>query len=308
MRKTCLNSILELADSDPRVFFVGSDLGYKVLEEFRLRHPRRFLMEGVSEAAVLGLAAGLSMDGKIVYVNTIATFLVRRGFEQLAIDLCQQNLPVRLVGNGGGLVYAPLGATHMAFEDVSLLRALPNITILSPCDAQEMRRLMPLTLDHPGPVYIRLGKGGDPVVSSPDAPLAIGRAVPMADGGDVLLLTSGIMLGHVLAARELLARDGISCAVLHFPTLKPLDDEAIRQAAGRAGLVVTVEENALNGGLGEAVAALLLERGPVPRAFLRLGLPDRFPDHYGSQADILRMLGLDAQGIAKSVRARMQAL
>ena len=166
MRRTCLDMVYELAKVDPRIFFIGSDLGYGTLKEFREEIPERFFMEGVSEANVVGMAAGLAMEGKIPYVNTIATFITRRCFEQIVLDLCLHNVRVRLIGNGGGLVYAPLGPTHLATEDISIMRACPGMTIVAPADADEMRRLMPLTVEHDGPIYIRLAKGFDPIVNT----------------------------------------------------------------------------------------------------------------------------------------------
>ena len=139
MRKTCLNTIYEIAKKDKKILFIGSDLGPGVLSDFKKNMPKRFFMEGVSEQSIIGLSAGLAMEGFKPYVNTIATFITRRCFEQLAIDLCLHNLPVKIIGNGGGLVYAPLGPTHQAIEDISILRSLPNMTIIAPCDAVEMR-------------------------------------------------------------------------------------------------------------------------------------------------------------------------
>ena len=150
MRKTCLDMVYQLAKQDGRVFFVGSDLGVGTLQQFKTEMPDRFFMEGVSEAAIVGMAAGLAMDGKVVYINTIATFLTRRCFEQIVLDLCAHNVRVRLIGSGGGMVYAPLGPTHEATDDIAILRAVPRMTIIAPADADEMRRLMPLTVDHPG--------------------------------------------------------------------------------------------------------------------------------------------------------------
>src|SRR2546426_4014196 len=152
MRKVCLDMVHELARRDERIFFIGSDLGIGTLKQFKVQMPERFLMEGVSEANVVGVAAGLALEGKIVYVNTIATFLTRRCFEQVALDLCLHNTNVRLIGNGGGLVYAPLGPTHLAIEDIAILRALPNMTILAPADAEEMRRLVPPAGEQHGPI------------------------------------------------------------------------------------------------------------------------------------------------------------
>ena len=161
MRKTSLDLVYQLAKKDERVFFIGSDLGVGTLDEFRREIPDRFLMEGVSEMNIVGMAAGLALEGKIVYVNTIATFLTRRCFEQNVLDLGLHNVRVRLISNGGGVVYAPLGPTHLAIDDLAIMRTIPNMTIVAPSDAEEMKRLMPLTIDHPGPIYIRLGKGGD---------------------------------------------------------------------------------------------------------------------------------------------------
>src|SRR6185503_18910737 len=154
MRETCLDQVYHLAKTDPRIVFVGSDLGVGTLKKFKDEMPERFFMEGISEMHVVGMAAGLALEGSVVYVNTISTFLTRRCFEQVAVDVCLHNLDVRLIGNGGGLVYAPLGPTHLAIEDISIFRALPNMAIVAVADAEEMKRLMPQTVDHKGPMYI----------------------------------------------------------------------------------------------------------------------------------------------------------
>src|SRR5437660_2473402 len=208
MRKVCLDMVYELARRDERIFFIGSDLGIGTLKQFKAQMPERFLMEGVSEANVVGVAAGLALEGKIVYVNTIATFLTRRCFEQVALDLCLHNTNVRLIGNGGGVVYAPLGPTHEAIEDIAIFRALPRMTILAVADAEEMRRMMPATVDHPGPIYIRLGKGGDPIVTK-DGPFEIGKAVLMREGSDCLIVSTGITLKAALDAATALEPAGI---------------------------------------------------------------------------------------------------
>src|SRR5437870_247971 len=178
MRKTCLDQVYELAKKDERIFFIGSDLGFETLKEFKKEIPGRFFVEGVSEANLVSMSAGLAMEGKIVYANTIATFLSRRCFEQIVLDMAVHHTNVRLIANGGGVVYAPLGPTHLAIDDIAILRAVPNMTIVAPCDAEEMKRLMPLTVDYAGPIYIRLAKGGDPIVSSEKIPFVIGKAMP----------------------------------------------------------------------------------------------------------------------------------
>lgn len=301
MRKACLQMVHELARSDQRVVFIGSDLGAGTLTEMRQEFPERYLMEGVSEANILGMAAGLALEGKVPYVNTIATFLTRRVMEQVALDLCLHNASVRLIGNGGGMVYAPLGPTHMATDDLALLRPMPNMTILAPADAREMRRLMPLTVDHPGPIYIRLAKGYDAVVTPKDYPYRIGEAVPLRRGRQLLLVTTGVTAQLALAAAELLAPRGLEATVLHMPTVKPLDREALLEAAAPAEVVLSVEEHVVTGGLGSAVAEVLAEAHPGGRfRFRRLGIPDVFPDQYGSQASLMRRYGITTEGIIEA--------
>src|SRR5678816_4446075 len=176
MRQTCLNMVYDLAKRDERVVFVGSDLSPGLLADMKRDMPERWYMEGVTEQNLIGMSAGLAKEGYIPYSNTIATFITRRCYEQVAVDLCLHKLPVRLIGNGGGMVYAPLGPTHLAIEDISILRALPNMTVTAVADADEMRRMMPQTVDHKGPIYIRLAKGYDPIVTNDSVPFRLGRA------------------------------------------------------------------------------------------------------------------------------------
>jgi transketolase len=304
MRKTCLDQVHELAKRDDRVVFIGSDLGVGTLAAFRDEMPERFFMEGVSEQNIIGMAAGLALEGYIPYVNTIATFLTRRCYEQIAVDLCMHNLPVRLIGNGGGLVYAPLGPTHLATEDIAIMRALPRMTIVAPSDAEEMKRLMARTPELDGPCYIRLAKGGDEVISKAELGFEIGEAILLREPGRCLFVSTGVATTRALQAAELLAAQGIDCGVLHAHTVKPLDEARILEWAGEVAAIVTVEEHTLIGGLGSAVAELLVDRwaGAGP-ALLRLGIPDRFPDKYGSQDELLAHFGLDGAGIAASVHA-----
>jgi transketolase len=303
MRKKSLDMVYELAKKDERIFFIGSDLGVGTLDNFRQEMPDRFFMEGVSEANIVGMAAGLALEGKIVYVNTIATFLTRRCFEQVVLDLGLHNVNVRLIANGGGVVYAPLGPTHLAIDDIAIMRAVPNMTIVAPCDADEMARLMPQTVDHKGPIYIRLGKGGDPIVSSDAAPFRIGRAIPMVVGDDVLLVTTGITLKLALEAAAALKTQGIATTVLHMPTVKPLDAESFLTYARRADAIVSIEEHTIIGGLGGALAEVIAEAGFEPaRRFRRIGIPDLFPHGYGSQASMMARCEITAERTIAVVR------
>lgn len=306
MRKRCLNMVYELAKKDPRILFVGSDLGHGTLDEFKEEMPERFFMEGISEASVIGMAAGLAMRGKIPYVNTIATFFTRRALEQIAVDLCMHKAKVRIIGNGGGTVYAPLGSTHLALEDISLMRALPNMTVTAVCDADEMERLMPQTVDVPGPTYIRLGKGYDEIVSRPENGFELGRAIHYRKGTDALIVTTGVGLQEAVGAAELLDGAGVSCGIMHVHTVKPLDTEQLLDAMADVPVIVVAEENTVYGGLGSAVAELVAEAGFNPaKRFKRIGIPDIFPDVYGTQKEIMADFGLSPTGLRDAVAGLM---
>ncbi len=303
MRKTSLDAVYELAKRDKRVVFIGSDLGIGTLKQFKAEMPERFFMEGVSEAHLVTMAAGLGLEGKVVYINTIATFLTRRCYEQVCLDLSLHHTNVRLIGSGGGVVYAPLGPTHQAIEDIAIFRTLPGMTIVAPCDAEEMKRLMPQTLDWDGPMYIRLGKGGDAVVSRPELGFQIGKALLVREGSDALIVTTGITLQPALAAAALLEQSGISAGVLHMHTVKPFDTEALLAQAARVPAILSIEEHTIIGGLGSAVAETLAEADfSTPKRFKRIGIPDVFPDKYGSQATLLARYGITAEGAVAEVR------
>jgi len=299
MRKACLLAVHELARRDDRVVFIGSDITKQNLEAFAAEYPERFFMEGIYEGHIVGMAAGLALAGKIPYINTIATFLTRRCFEQIVVDLCLHGLPVRLLGSGGGTVYAPLGPTHLAIEDIAILRAIPNMTVVAPCDADEMRRLMDRTLDWPGPIYVRIAKGGERIVSSDERPFEIGRAIALREGGKVLLVSTGITTQIALDAADILAGSGLPATVLHVHTVKPLDHDRLLWHASRAIAVLTIEEHTLSGGLGSAVAETLMDAGRGGIQFARLGFPDVFTDELGSQADIMAAHGLTADNLAR---------
>ena len=305
MRATCQNMVYELAKADERVIFIGSDLSPGLLSGMKRDMPDRYFMEGVTEANVIGMAAGLAMEGYVPYVNTIATFITRRCYEQVAVDLCLHKLPVRLIGNGGGLVYAPLGPTHLAIDDIAIMRALPNMTVVAVCDAPEMTRFMRESVDWPLPIYIRLAKGGDPVVSRDEHGFRIGKAIVMRQACSprpVVLLATGVMTTNCLAAAERLAENGIDASVVHFHTVKPLDADAVLGHAAGAQAIVTVEEGTMIGGFGSAVTDILIanDANGLPK-LVRLGLPDEFPHHYGGQNDLWEYYGLLPHQIAATV-------
>jgi transketolase len=306
MRKTALECVHKLAQHDKRVLFIGSDLGHGVLEKMKNELPDQFFMEGVSEQYIIGMAAGLAMEGFIPYVNTIATFLTRRCYEQVAVDLCMHDLPVRLIANGGGGVYAPLGPTHLAVEDIAIMRALPNMAVVAPCDADEMNRLMMSTLEWPHPIYIRLARGGDPIVSKDDLGFELGKSIKMKTGADGLFVTTGAMTQLALETADILKAKGVDIGVLHVHTIKPFDASGVISAIENVKAVVTVEEHIVNGGLGSAVLESCSELRPelLPK-ISRIGIPDKFATEYGSQGSLLKHWGITADNLVAAMMKKL---
>jgi len=304
MRKTALNCIYELAQRDERVVFIGSDLGSGVLDEFKKKYPTRFFMEGIAEQHVVGMAAGMAKEGFIPYVNTIATFLTRRCFEQNVIDLGLHNTNVRLVANGGGVVYAPLGPTHLAIEDIAIMRTIPNMTIVAPADAEEMRRLMLQTIDYKGPIYIRLAKGYDPIITDSDIPFEIGKAITYGSGGNVLLITTGITLGIAKEVSKKLKGKDIDTTILHMHTIKPFDVDKLIKVAENADVIIPIEEHTIIGGLGSACAEVILEAGFLSaKKFKRIGINDKFPLGYGRQEDMMMRQNITVERVLESLES-----
>ena len=301
MRKTCLEMVYELAIIDSRVVFIGSDLGTGTLNRFKKEMPERFFMEGISESNIIGLAAGLAMEGKIPYVNTIASFITRRAYEQIVLDVCLDNLNVRLIGNGGGGVYAPLGPTHMTFEDIAIMRCIPNMTIFAPADANEMKKIMLQTTQHSGPIYLRLAKGYEPVVTDQESIFEIGKSVVMTKGKDAILFTTGITLKIALDCAEVLSSKGFDISVVHLPTIKPLDKNVL-SLIKNIPVVVTVEEHSLIGGFGSALGEIILEENfENPIKFKRIGVSDIFPDEYGSQSSLMERFSITQINLVNTI-------
>ncbi len=302
MRKTSLECVYELAKKDKRVIFVGSDLGPGVLDDFKKNIPDRFFMEGVAEQYIIGMSAGLAKEGFIPYVNTISTFITRRCYEQVAIDLCLHNLPVRLIGNGGGLVYAPLGPTHLAIEDISLMRSIPNMTIISPCDANEMKNLMMQTADYKSPIYIRLGRGGEEVVTNSVTSFEIGKGILLKKPKEVLIISCGTMTQKSLKVSKILSEQNIEAGVLHINTIKPIDQEKIINNSKNCKLIVTLEEHVRTGGLGSSVLECINDNNKnYMNKVLRIGLEDKFPEQYGNQQSLQDASGLSDTQIVNNI-------
>ncbi len=298
MRNALIDELTMLAEADPRVVLIVNDVGFSVVEGFQARHTDRFINAGVAEANMIGMAAGLALTGHRVFVYAIAPFTTYRVIEQIRLDLCRSRLPVTLVGLGGGFTYGQLGTTHHATEDIAMLRALPNMQVLAPCDAFEARSLMPHLGTGDGPVYLRLEKAGEIAVHASKPDVAPGRGVRVRWGADVTLVACGTMVQVALAAAERLASQGVDAGVISAVSIKPLDSVLLDEL--RARPVVTVEEHSVIGGLGGALAEAAADAGaPAPR--LRIGVPDRYAEVGGDQAYLRSLMGLTPEGIAERV-------
>jgi transketolase len=300
VRKAFIKALTEAAARDPRVWLLTGDMGFSVFEDFAARYPDRFLNAGVAEANMTGVAAGLALSGFLPYIYSITPFVTMRCYEQLRIDVGYQNQNVRVVGGGAGLCYGSAGGTHHALEDISLMRSIPNMTVVCPGDPHEVTAAVKYSLGLAGPLYIRLGRDGDPLIHSDEVTLQTGKAITLREGTDACLIATGNILGNALKAADELQKQGISTRLISMPFIKPIDRDAILSAAHETGAVFTVEEHSLIGGLGSAIAEVLAESGK-PVRFQRLAIPDRFFKEVGSQKYLRSLVGLSVTGIAKSV-------
>lgn len=307
MRNAFARELNELAAADERIVLLSGDIGNRMFDSFKERFPTRFYNCGVAEANMMGVAAGLAMNGLRPVVYTIVPFVTTRCLEQIRVDVCYHNVPVTIVGVGGGLSYAGLGATHHSCEDIAFLRVLPHMSVVCPGDAVETRLALRAALQHGGPVYIRIGKKGEPVIYTQEPAFAIGKAIRLRPGTDATLLSTGNMLPTALAVADILAQQNMSAGVTSFPTVKPLDEATLDDAFAKSALVVTMEEHSVLGGLGGAVAEWRADHPDGPARLLRIGTPDTFLHEGGNQQHARRRLGLDPEAIANRIARRLAA-
>ncbi len=304
MRDAFAAALTRIALADERVCLVLADLGVGVFDGLERGAPERLFNAGVAEQAMVGVATGLAHAGKRAVAYSIAPFITSRAHDQVRIDVAAGRADVTLVGVGGGVGYGYLGPTHHAIDDLAAMRALPNMTVLCPCDPHDAAGATEAALALDGPVYLRLGKNGEPPLLPARTSFTIGAAARVREGRDVTIASTGPILASAIVAAEELAQDGIDAAILHFGTVKPLDEEAVRDALDATGLIVALEEHSVIGGFGGAIAEVAAEVG-IGRV-VRAGFPDRFVDEVGSREHILTHYGLDAAGVRARVRAALQ--
>lgn len=266
---------------------------------FRDAFPDRFIEIGVAEQNLVTVGAGLAAMGKIPFVSSYAAFSPGRNWEQIRTTICLNDMPVKIIGAHTGLYTGKDGATHQMLEDIALMRVLPNMVVLAPCDSIEAEKMTLAMAADPRPNYMRLAREALPVLTTADTPFEIGPAYVFEQGEDITLIATGTMTYQALVARDLLYKDGIDAEVIHVPTIKPLDAETILKSARKTGAVITIEEAQINGGLGGAVAELLAEQ--LPTKLKRVGMQDHFGES-GDPAELLEHFGLTAKHIRAHAR------
>ena len=300
MRTAYLDTLYDLASKDKKVYALISDNGAIVYDKYRKDLGAQYLNLGISEANMLGMAAGMASCGKIPFAYTIGAFLAYRAFEFIRNDICLQKQNVKIVGTGAGEVYSALGATHHSTEDLGGLRSLPNLTILSPASPLEVRKATIAAYEYDGPVYLRLGTNREPEIYTGDYPFEIGKGVTVREGKDITLIGTGSILKDVLDAAEMLQDIGVDARVINIHTIKPIDKEIIEQAIIETGKIVTIEDHNVIGGLGSAEAEVIAEYGSGV-TFRRLGLHG-FSEGYGNYAQVKAKNGIGVDSICKEVK------
>lgn len=292
-------ALVELGRTNPDVVALVGDLSESTMVSFFAKEfPDRFIQMGVAEQNMMNTAAGLSLLGKIPFLSTYGAFATCRCLDQIRVTVCYSDLNVKIGGAHGGISVGPDGATHQAMEEITMMRALPRMKVIVPCDYEETRKATHAAAEVWGPVYIRFGRENVPVVTSPDTPFEFGKGLQLRDGGDVALIACGVMVYEALEAADALVKKGIEARVINLHTVKPIDREIILRAAEDCGAIVTAEEHQINGGLGGAVAEVVVRGNPVPMEFV--AVDDRFGQS-GAPDELMTAFGLKSRDIVSAV-------
>jgi len=301
LREAFNRTLIELAQERPEILLLDADNATPATEGlFAEAFPDRFLQMGAAEQNMVGVAAGLATMGFRPYVSSYACFQVYRAHDQVRVLVAQTGLPVRLIGQSAGLLTGLTGKTHQSIDDVAVMRAMPGMTVLTPGDEVETADMLRWSLDFPGPIYLRLPRGTAPLLFDQTYRFELGKGVAVHEGGDIAIISAGIQTSRVLAAVPALEAAGIRPLVLHLPSLKPLDEDAIEEAARIAGVVVTVEDHSVIGGLGSAVCEVLAARYPVP--VHRIGIADCYAES-ASPDELIERYGISSSAVARSILA-----
>lgn len=300
MRLAFINTLIDIASGRDDIFLLTGDLGFSILERFRDKFPDRFINMGVAEANMMGVAAGLAMSCKTVVAYSITPFAVFRPFEQTRIDICYQDLNVKIIGVGSGYDYGTAGSTHHAIEDMAVMRALPGMTVLSPCDVHEVAACVEYALSRPGPFYIRISKDKNLQVHKGHVSLEEGRCIEIQPGKDAAIIATGAMVSRAEKLITLLRAAGIDSALYSLPFIKPIDKRQIIDIAASFKALFTLEDHSITGGLGSAIAEILAEKGNGV-SFKRFGLPDEFPHLVGSTDYLADEAGISMEKVKDEI-------
>ncbi|MBP2076016.1 transketolase family protein [Oceanobacillus polygoni] len=300
MRDALSKTILRLSEEDENVYVLDGDLATSTkVDIVANENPEKFLQMGIAEQNMMSVASGLATTGLQPWAFTFAAFLSKRAIDQIQVQIAQPNLNVKMVGGYSGLLTGLTGKTHQSLEDIAIFRTLANMVVLAPADSTEVEKVMEFAHQYDGPVYIRLARDAYPVIFSDDYQFELGKAVTLKEGSDVTIISTGTQTSRSLEAAEKLESEGISVAVVHMPSIKPLDKEAIVKAAESTGAIVTAEEHSIIGGLGSAVAETLVEEKPVP--MVRVGVRDRNAESGPNEA-MLQKYEISSDYVAAAVK------
>jgi transketolase len=292
--------LVELGRENPDVVVMGADVSGSVrVDLFAKEFPERFFSVGIAEQDMMGVAAGLTIAGKVAFASAYGEFATGRPFDQIRQSIAYSKLPVKICASHCGITVGPDGATHQSLEDISIMRTLPHMTVATPCDYLEMRKMMRATMEWNHPIYLRFFRDNTPVFTDESTPMVFGKANTLIEGKDVTVIACGLQVWEAILAEEDLAKEGISVRVLNMHTIKPIDREAIVKAATETGAIVTAEDHQRHGGLGSAVAEVLAETHPTPMEFVAVN--DTFGES-GPGADLMAKYGVDRDAIVKAVR------
>ena len=302
MRNTFVKTLIELAKKDDRIFVITPDLGFSVLEEFEEKFPERFLNVGIAEANAVSIASGLALSGKIVYVYSIIPFVTMRPFEQIRVDVAYMNTNVRLIGVGAGVTYGPAGATHHSIEDIAIMRALPNMAVFSPCDPYEVEEITKSSINYQGPMYFRLAKKGEPVISNTTKRMEIGKAnyITKRDDSEIAIIFTGNASIIAVEVEEKLRNNGYLADLISMYSIKPFDYETLLSIISSKKYIFTIEEHSIIGGLGSIISEFISESQFKPK-FKRFALPDEYSHYVGSQSFIRKKFGLTSNNIFNTI-------
>ncbi len=308
MRGTFIHTITRLAREDPKVMLVIGDTGFSVMEPFEAEFGPRFVNVGIAEQNFVSFAAGLAAAGMKPFAYNVVSFMTLRGAEQIMLDFCYQENPVILVGVGGGFAYGTAGPTHHALQDIAMMRAFPNLDVYCPADPVEMESVMLTAYRQRRPAYIRIGRSADTPIHEGAVDTPVRKAVLCAQGADIAILACGTILREAVQTRKLLEARGCSVTLYSVPCVQPLDEETVLNCAVGHRAVFTMEEHGITGGLGSAVAELLMEHGQFPQAFHRYGVLDSFAMLTGSREYQLKYFGLSPEQMAEDIWKRWRSV